>query len=124
MLVCLLHVLVATGASLAEADMICLGRGMASYRLVPGDIVVLQQGKATCDMVLLQGNCLVDESILSGEVSCHAHFPCHEHVHMLYNQDVLGHHWCLLIFSLCLVHSVVQLFSVLCCVYARLRLDH
>ena len=43
---------------------------MASHRLVPGDIVVLQPGKATCDMVLLQGNCLVDESILSGEVPC------------------------------------------------------
>lgn len=45
-------------------------RGVASHRLVPGDIVVLQPGKATCDMVLLQGNCLVDESILSGEVAC------------------------------------------------------
>lgn len=51
------------------------GRGMASYRLVPGDIVVLQQGKATCDMVLLQGNCLVDESILSGEVPCYVPWP-------------------------------------------------
>lgn len=48
---------------------------MASYRLVPGDIVVLQQGKATCDMVLLQGNCLVDESILSGEVPCYVPWP-------------------------------------------------
>ena len=45
-------------------------RGVASHRLVPGDIVVLQPGKATCDTVLLQGNCLVDESILSGEVAC------------------------------------------------------
>lgn len=46
------------------------GRGLASYKLVPGDIVVLQPGRATCDMVLLQGNCLVDESIISGEVPC------------------------------------------------------
>ena len=45
-----------------------LGRGVASHRLVPDDIVVLQPGKAACDMVLLQGNCLVGESILSGEV--------------------------------------------------------
>ena len=44
---------------------------MASHGLVPGDVVVLQPGKATCDMVLLQGNCLVDEAVLSGEVpSC------------------------------------------------------
>lgn len=28
-------------------------------------------GKATCDMVLLQGNCLVEESVLSGEVLAH-----------------------------------------------------
>lgn len=35
---------------------------------MPGDIVVLLQGKATADMVILQGNCLVDESIMSGEV--------------------------------------------------------
>ena len=38
------------------------------YRLVPGDVVVLLPGKATADMVVLQGNCLVEESVLSGEV--------------------------------------------------------
>ena len=43
-------------------------RGAGSHRLTPGDIVVLLQGKATADMVILQGNCLVDESIMSGEV--------------------------------------------------------
>lgn len=43
-------------------------RGVSSHRLVPGDVVVLLRGKATCDMVLLQGSCLVEESILSGEV--------------------------------------------------------
>ena len=41
---------------------------MSSRRLVPGDVVVLVPGKATCDMVLLTGNCLVEESVLSGEV--------------------------------------------------------
>ena len=35
---------------------------------MPGDIVVVLRGKATCDMVLLQGTCLVEESMLSGEV--------------------------------------------------------
>lgn len=35
---------------------------------MPGDVVVLQRGKATCDMVLLKGSCLVEESMLSGEV--------------------------------------------------------
>ena len=53
-----------------------VGRGVASHRLVPGDILVLQPGKATCDMVLLQGNCLVDESILSGEVPSYLHCDC------------------------------------------------
>ena len=48
-----------------------LGRvvALSSRRLVPGDVVVLQRGKATCDMVLLRGACLVEESMLSGEVS-------------------------------------------------------
>ena len=42
---------------------------LSSRRLVPGDVVVLQRGKATCDMVLLRGAGLVEESMLSGEVS-------------------------------------------------------
>lgn len=37
-------------------------------QLVPGDVVVVQQALAVCDMVLLRGNCLVDESMLTGEV--------------------------------------------------------
>ena len=44
-------------------------RAVSSHRLVPGDIIVLRQGKAVCDMVILQGACLVMESMLSGEVS-------------------------------------------------------
>ena len=43
-------------------------RAVSSHRLLPGDIVVLRPGKAMCDMVLLQGSCLVMESMLSGEV--------------------------------------------------------
>lgn len=45
-------------------------RAVSSLRLVPGDVIVLLKGKATCDMVLLRGNCLVEESMLSGEVRC------------------------------------------------------
>ncbi|DBA92222.1 TPA: hypothetical protein ACH3X1_015929 [Trebouxia sp. C0004] len=45
-------------------------RAISSRRLVPGDVIVVLPGKATCDMVLLQGNCLVEESALSGEVAC------------------------------------------------------
>ncbi len=44
-------------------------RAVPSRRLVPGDVVVLLRGKATCDMVILRGNCLVEESMLSGEAS-------------------------------------------------------
>ena len=39
-----------------------------SYKLVPGDVIVLQKGKAMCDMVVLCGSCIVEESMLSGEV--------------------------------------------------------
>ena len=46
-------------------------RAISSHRLLPGDVMVLQPGKALCDMVLLQGTCLVMESMLSGEVSAH-----------------------------------------------------
>lgn len=43
-------------------------RATSSHRLVPGDVVVLQNGRASCDMVLLRGACLVTEAVLSGEV--------------------------------------------------------
>ena len=46
--------------------MIC--RAAASHSLVPGDVLVVLRGKASCDMVLLRGSCLVEESMLSGEV--------------------------------------------------------
>ena len=48
-------------------------RAVSSHRLLPGDIVVLRQGKAVCDLVILQGSCLVMESMLSGEVRDPAH---------------------------------------------------
>lgn len=57
-------------------------RAVSSTRLVPGDVVVLLPGQATCDMVLLRGSCLLEESMLSGEVShslysvCCAGRPC------------------------------------------------
>ena len=51
-------------------------RAVASHRLVSGDVVVLLPGKATCDMVLLRGNCLVEESLLSGEVLSVLLFVC------------------------------------------------
>ena len=47
---------------------------MSSRRLVPGDVIVVLQGRATCDMVLLWGSCLVEESMLSGEVCTHIQF--------------------------------------------------
>ena len=44
-------------------------RAIPSHKLVPGDIVVLQEGTLMCDMVLLRGNCLVEEPMISGEVA-------------------------------------------------------
>ncbi len=52
-------------------------RAISSHRLLPGDVMVLQPGKALCDMVLLQGTCIVMESMLSGEVRvCGDTFMC------------------------------------------------
>lgn len=50
-------------------------RAVSSKRLIPGDVIVVLPGRATCDLVLLQGNCLVEESNLPGETtaSIHAH---------------------------------------------------
>ena len=43
-------------------------RATTAQRLIPGDVIVVQQGLAVCDLVLLRGNCLVEASKLSGEV--------------------------------------------------------
>ena len=43
-------------------------RALLAKQLVPGDVIVVQRGKVVCDMVLLRGTCLVEESMLSGEV--------------------------------------------------------
>ena len=43
-------------------------RALLARQLVPGDVIVVQKGRAACDMVLLRGACLVEESMLSGEV--------------------------------------------------------
>ena len=43
-------------------------RAVPAHVVVPGDVVVLQRGKATADLVLLRGSALVEESMLSGEV--------------------------------------------------------
>ena len=60
--------LVLVGPHGCAAHLGWLCRAVSSRRLVPGDVLVLLRGKATCDMVLLTGNCLVEESMLSGEV--------------------------------------------------------
>ncbi len=44
-------------------------RALPSYKLVPGDVIVVQIGKATCNVVMLRGSCLVEKSMLSGEVT-------------------------------------------------------
>ena len=44
-------------------------RAASSKQLVPGDVLVVQQGMAMCDLVLLRGSCLAEESVLTGEVS-------------------------------------------------------
>ena len=43
-------------------------RALLAKYLVPGDVIVVQRGTAVCDMVLLRGTCLAEESMLSGEV--------------------------------------------------------
>ena len=45
-----------------------LVRALLAKQLVPGDVIVVQRGQVVCDMVLLRGTCLVEESMLSGEV--------------------------------------------------------
>ena len=40
---------------------------LPSPRLVPGDLVRLRPGPLPCDLVLLSGECVVDENMLTGE---------------------------------------------------------
>ena len=69
----------------------CACRAISSRWLVPGDVIVVLPGKATCDMVLLQGNCLVEESVLSGEVlPCLKPEPTVAHSWILQQMAVLG----------------------------------
>jgi len=63
-------------------------RAVSSHRLLPGDVMVLQAGKALCDMVVLQGTCIVMESMLSGEVIAHTS-PCFTQVR---SDQVCLHH--------------------------------
>ncbi|KAJ9514249.1 hypothetical protein QJQ45_012242, partial [Haematococcus lacustris] len=37
-----------------------------SSGLLPGDVVVVEEGKLACDIVLLEGECVVDETVLTG----------------------------------------------------------
>lgn len=39
---------------------------LSSADLVPGDVVVVGPGKVACDMLLLTGECVVDETVLTG----------------------------------------------------------
>jgi cation-transporting ATPase 13A3/4/5 len=41
---------------------------LSSEELVPGDIIRVPEGAVLpCDMILLEGSCVVDESVLTGE---------------------------------------------------------
>ena len=56
-----------TAVLVRGCDHMC--RAVSSRVLVPGDVKVILPGTATCDTILLQGNCLVEEANLTGEVS-------------------------------------------------------
>lgn len=58
-------------------------RGVSSHKLLPGDVLVLQPGKALFDMVVLQGNCLCVESMLSGEVCLLLRLLCYLSQHAI-----------------------------------------
>lgn len=81
-------------------------RAVSSRVLVPGDVVVLLPGTTTCDMVLLQGNCLVEESSLSGEVGFSTTALFLQHVMSLTQRSA-----CLLCFAETLFSSTWNGFS-------------
>ncbi|CAB9505716.1 Probable cation-transporting ATPase 13A4 [Seminavis robusta] len=56
--------------------------------LVPGDIVQVEAGKAHCDMVLLTGECVLDESALTGEATPQAKSPIDPHSRQVYDPAV------------------------------------
>lgn len=65
-------------------------RAIASNKLVPEDVIVLQPGKALCDMVLLRGACLVTDSMLSGEVRLKSNYHTNAHLmHTTATQQVM-----------------------------------
>ncbi|KAL0030950.1 hypothetical protein WJX79_003464 [Trebouxia sp. C0005] len=66
-------------------------RAVSSRKLVPGDVIVVLQGRAICDMVLLQGSCLVEESMLSGEAA-HVRKSTYVPSSQEYHPD--SHHYC------------------------------
>jgi len=48
-------------------------RSISSTQLVPGDLVHVTTGLLPCDLSLLEGGCVVNESMLTGEVRAHPH---------------------------------------------------
>ena len=53
--------------------------------LVPGDIVKLEPGITHCDMVLLTGDAIIDESALTGEATPQAKAPIDPHSRAVYD---------------------------------------
>jgi hypothetical protein len=60
------HAQRATNTAPRDARRTCATQ-VSSMELVPGDVVLLEAGALPCDMVLLTGECIVDENMLTGE---------------------------------------------------------
>lgn len=60
---------------------------LSSADLVPGDILLVQTGVLPCDCVLLRGECIVDENMLTGEI----HVAKCEVVHRMASRKVPDH---------------------------------
>lgn len=43
------------------------GKDISSTKLVPGDLIKIDNGKMPCDAVIVSGGCIVDEAMLTGE---------------------------------------------------------